>query len=151
MKTLSGLARGAGCQSTEVGAIYLALVLGTALFATGCGKAKAPAPSAPSAPAPSAQQADTNQAETGQVSADAPAAPPEMPAPPNVTTNAAPNAAPDMGQLQRALARWLVRNRRVPANFEEFAATAGVTIPPPPPGKKYFIVRKTMQIMLVDQ
>ena len=73
-----------------------------------------------------------------------------MPAPPNVTTNAAANAAPDLGQMQRALGMWLVRNRRVPANFDDFAATAGVPIPPPPPGKKY-IITKRMQIQLVDR
>ena len=145
MKLFSGLAWGTDGQSTQARVIYLALVLGVALFATGCGKSKAPATPVPQPPAPSAQQADTNQ-----VSVNTPATPPEIPAPPNVTTNAAANAAPDMGQLQRALGMWLVRNRRVPANFEEFAATAGITIPPPPPGKK-FIITKRMQIMIVDR
>jgi hypothetical protein len=38
----------------------------------------------------------------------------------------------------------------VPANFDEFAATAGVPIPPPPAGKKYFLA-KDMHIQLVNQ
>ncbi len=150
MKPFSGLAWGTDGQSTQARVIYLALVLGTALFATGCGKSKAPATPTPPAPAPSAQQADTNQAEASQAAVNTPPAPPEMPAPPTVTTNAAANAAPDLGQMQRALGRWLVSNRRTPANFEEFAATAGITIPPPPPGKKY-IITKRMQIQLVDR
>ena len=32
-----------------------------------------------------------------------------------------------------------MQNRRVPANFEEFAASANIQIPPPPAGKKYVI------------
>jgi hypothetical protein len=41
-------------------------------------------------------------------------------------------------------------NHRVPANFDDFAATAGVVIPPPPAGKKY-VIRKDMHIELVNQ
>jgi hypothetical protein len=69
-----------------------------------------------------------------------------------LATNAAgvTNAAPDLVELRRALARWLVRNRRPPANFEDFAATAGVVIPPPPAGKKY-VITKRMEILLVDR
>jgi hypothetical protein len=32
-----------------------------------------------------------------------------------------------------------MQNHRVPANFAEFAASAGIQIPPPPAGKKYIL------------
>jgi hypothetical protein len=150
MKPFSGFARFAGCQSTQPGVVFLALVLGAAMFAAGCSKSK---PSTPVSPAPAATNTtdNTQPAETNQGSAYTPPEPAAAPAAASAAPKVAPPTAPDMGQLQRALGMWLVRNRRVPANFEEFAATAGVTIPPPPPGKKYFIVPKTMQIKLVDR
>lgn len=58
---------------------------------------------------------------------------------------------PDLPELNRTLIRWVMGHRRTPATFEEFAATAGVTIPPPPPGKKYMINKKDMHIVLVDR
>ena len=154
MKTSSGFARGAGCQPTRAGVFYFALILGVTLFATGCGKSKSSAPQTPPPAAANTQPADTNQAESNQAPVTPTGAPPEVapavPAPPEVATNSMSNAAPDLGPLQSALKGWLIRNRRVPANFEDFAATAGVTIPPPPPGKKY-IITKRMQILLVDR
>ncbi len=59
-----------------------------------------------------------------------------------------PNSEPDLGELNRGLLRWLMRNHRRPANFEDFAATAGVAIPPAPAGKKY-VISKDMHIQLV--
>jgi len=44
---------------------------------------------------------------------------------------------PDLRELNGALFDWVVQHQRRPANFEEFAASAGIQIPPPPPGKKY--------------
>jgi len=145
MKTFSGFARFTGCQSTQPGVFCLALVLGAAMFAAGCGKSK---PSTPVSPAPAATNTtnNTQPAETNQVSAYTPPEPPAGPATPNV----APNAAPDLGELDRAMLRWLVSHHRRPANFEEFAATAGVVIPPPPAGKKY-VIAKNMHIQLVDR
>jgi hypothetical protein len=60
------------------------------------------------------------------------------------------NGEPDLSELDRHLRRWLVQNRRRPANFEEFAATAGIAIPPPPAGKKY-VITKRMHVQLVNQ
>ena len=61
-----------------------------------------------------------------------------------------PNGEVDMPELQRSVIRWILAHRRRPANFEEFAATAGVQIPPPPAGKKYFLA-KDMHVRLVDR
>ena len=74
------------------------------------------------------------------------------PAPP-ASVQAAPPAPAPTGEpvnLDRELRKWIVRNRRPPKNFEDFAATAGVEIPPPPPGKKY-VVDKTMHIVLANR
>jgi hypothetical protein len=46
---------------------------------------------------------------------------------------------PNLQPLNQALLGWRLQNRRVPASFEEFAASAGIQIPPPPPGKKYIL------------
>jgi hypothetical protein len=60
------------------------------------------------------------------------------------------NAEPDLPELNRAVRRWLMANRRRPASFEDFAATAGVPIPPPPAGKKYFL-SSDMHVQLVPR
>jgi hypothetical protein len=75
------------------------------------------------------------------------------PAPGNVesaATNQVPAGEPDLAELNRDLLRWVVKNKRAPASFEDFAATSGVTIPPAPPGKKY-VLAKDMHIKLVQQ
>ena len=56
----------------------------------------------------------------------------------------------DLHALNRCLVRWLIANKRRPKDFEDFAATAGVTIPPPPSGKKY-VIGKDMHIALVNR
>ena len=64
-------------------------------------------------------------------------------APPTVASTFVPatatNAMPDLRPLNHALLIWIVHNRRHPSSFEEFAANAGIQIPPPPPDKKYII------------
>jgi hypothetical protein len=52
--------------------------------------------------------------------------------------------------MDRELRKWIVRNRRPPKNFEDFAATAGVSIPPAPDGKKY-VIDKTMHVILAKR
>jgi hypothetical protein len=97
------------------------------MFAAGCGK-KSEKPSSSATP-PLQTTQDPSQ-------------------PTATATNVA--AAPDLGELNRDLLRWILSNRRKPASFEDFSATAGVAIPPPPAGKKY-IIAKDMHIQLVDR
>ena len=56
----------------------------------------------------------------------------------------------DLHALNRCLIRWLIANKRRPKDFADFAATAGVPIPPPPAGKQY-VIGKNMHIVLVDR
>jgi hypothetical protein len=60
--------------------------------------------------------------------------------------NSAPPPAPmssaEIAQLQplnQALMGWVLQHQRGPTNFDEFAASTDIKIPPPPPGKKYVI------------
>jgi hypothetical protein len=115
-------------------------VLAVLICSTGCRKSKPPVTDA------TAVQ-DTNQA--NQAAEDhAQAFQPPVPVAP-VAVNTPATGAPDLRELDRSLIRWIVGNRRPPKNFADFAATAGVAIPPPPAGKKY-IIDKTMHIQLVD-
>ena len=123
---------------TGTGRRTLILFLGTVLALNGCGKK--PAPSAAVLPA-----ADTNS-QPAQAN-PAPAAP-QVKQP--VTTLVQPDGAVDLPELQRCVIRWIVANRRRPASFEDFAATAGVPIPPPPAGKKYILTRD-MHVQLVNR
>ena len=144
MKTFSGLARFAGRQSMQTSVFCLALVLGAAMFAAGCGK-KSEKPSSSATP-PVQTTPDTSQPTAPSSAVNS------QPAPVAPATNAAAatNAAPDLAELNRDLLRWILRNRRKPASFEDFSATAGVVIPPPPAGKRY-VIAKDMHIQLVDR
>jgi hypothetical protein len=118
--------------------VCLVLVAGVLLF-SGCGKAKK---AASETPAPAPETAKQTAPDNLSVPAPAPGTAPAV--------VAAPNGEPDLGELNRNLIRWIVRNQRRPANFEDFAATAGVVIPPAPAGKKY-VIAKNMHIQLVRQ
>ena len=99
---------------------WLALTVASLLMASGCSK-KTPAATAP-----------------------------PQSAPPPTAATVQSEAQPDLPELNRSLLRWMMGHRHRPKDFEEFAASAAVTIPPPPAGKKYFI-RKDMHIVLVDR
>jgi hypothetical protein len=125
-------------SARRISRISLCLAVATAgafLVLAGCRK-KAPVAVAPSQPdaQSQAQPAPPVQSQPGQVA-------PSM---------AQADGQPNLGALDHAVLRWMMRNRRPPANFEDFAATAGVTIPPAPAGKKYFL-GKDMRISLVDR
>ena len=140
MKTFSGLARFAGRQSTQTSVFCLALVLGAAMFAAGCGKKSEKPSSIATPPLQTTQDTSQSTAPSSDVNS--------QPVPAAPATNVV--AAPDLGELNRDLLRWILRNRRKPASFEDFSATAGVVIPPPPAGKRY-IIAKDMHIQLVDR
>jgi len=53
-------------------------------------------------------------------------------------------------QLTREVRKWIVRHQRPPQNFEEFAASASVQIPPAPAGKK-FALGKQMRVIVVNR
>ena len=114
--------------------VCIALALAIPLLATGCSK-----------------KSDTSTSNMASPSAsDSTATAPATPAPDSATpapaggsqpasAASATNAMPNLQPLNQALIGWRLQNRRVPASFAEFAASAGINIPPPPPGKKYII------------
>lgn len=104
------------------------LVLGT--FGAGCGKTES-----------GAAQAEVMRELETQPAKPAPVAPAALPAPTAPAVNLSANANPDavVQQLNRELLKWMVQNRRAPATFEEFVASAKISVPPPPAGKKYVI------------
>lgn len=139
MKRING-GQKAFFQAGLTGSIALMIL---ALVVCGCSKARN---TTAQVPPPSA---DTNPVVTAQqpvYTAPAPGTPPG----PGATPLVAPNGQPDLHALDRTLLRWVMRNRRRPANFEDFAATAGVAIPAPPTGQKY-IIAPNMHIQLVSQ
>ncbi len=117
--------------------VGIALLVGVLLF-TGCGKAKKTADET-STPTPEAAK----QMAADHVPVYAPAKTTPVPV-------ATPNGEPDLAELNRAMLRWLMSHRRAPTSFDEFAATAGVVIPPAPAGKKY-VIAKDMHIQLVNK
>jgi hypothetical protein len=125
-------------QSSRTGCLVLAVFV---LVCAGC---KKPATTAASTP-----ENVNNQSQTDQTPAPA-----RVPTAATAQTTAAPlvtpTGDPDLGAINRALLRWVMGNRRTPQNFDDFAATAGVTIPPPPAGKKY-VIAKNMHVLLVSQ
>lgn len=102
----------------------LAVILTAALVAGACGK-KNEARNVP--PATSAAAQPTNAASPTPASGDVGAA-----------------------DIQRSVIRWIVSHHARPANFEQFAASADIKIPPPPPGKK-FVLAPDMHVKVVDR
>jgi len=114
------------------------IIVAVALLSSGCKKAQPPISTEQVSTASQTNPADTDHTPVYQPSsAVAPAGVP-------------PVAGPDLGELNRGMIRWIVANRRRPNNFEDFAATANMVIPPPPTGKKY-VIDSTMHIQLVNR
>ena len=141
MKTFSGSVRIVWHQLTHQKGLYLALIWGVAMFATGCGKKESAAPSATTvAPQETATQ------ETA--AATAPSQPGYIPPSPTAMA-AADKGLPVLQQLNRSVIQYRIQNHRNPTSVEEVAAFAGVQVPPPPPGKKYVFNGRGL-IVLVD-
>jgi hypothetical protein len=116
--------------------LRIALAGMTAMLAVGCRKQSQSA--APEMPLP-AQQTNASP----PVPANQATAVDSQPPPATAT-----NAPPDLRPLNQALINWIFQNNRRPASFEEFAASAGIQIPPPPPGKKYDIDSRGIIILV---
>ncbi|HLX96135.1 MAG TPA: hypothetical protein VKU37_10370 [Verrucomicrobiae bacterium] len=110
--------------------LLIAFVGVTAMLAVGCHKQSQVA--APETPPP-AQPTNASQPEPANQATVVNSQPP-----PALDANTT-NALPDLRPLNRALWGWVAQNGHRPANFEDFAATAGIEIPPLPPGKKYIL------------
>ncbi len=108
------------------------------LVSTGCRKAS---PSALSSAGSNTNEVSAAVQTTEPVNAQSPT---------GVTAAVTNSGEPDLAELNRSLLRWILANRRRPASFADFAATANVTIPPPPAGKKY-VLGKNMHIQLVNE
>ena len=114
MKTYSNFRWGAARPSRRRQILCAGLVCATTLLVAGCGQKSDT--SAPNSAAP--MSAENSQ---------------------SASAASATNTMPDLRPLNRALMQWVMQNHRAAANFEEFAASANIKIPPPPPGKKYVI------------
>jgi hypothetical protein len=134
------------CRKFGVKLLGLCAGLTTIVAVNGCSKKAAPASNAAtqSVPTPSSAPAAPNQ--TFQQAAVTQ----NQPAPAAAHVAPAPPAGPDLAEINRTLIRWIVRNRRPPGSFAEFASSAGAPIPPAPAGKKY-ILGGNMHVQLVNQ
>ena len=138
----SGSVRIMWAQLTHQKGLYLALILGVAMFAAGCGKKESAAPSATTA-APQ-QTATPETANPNTAAATATNRPVYIP-----SMSAADTGTPVLQQLNLSVIQYRMQNHRNPTSVEELAAFAGVQIPPPPPGKKYAFNKRGL-IVLVD-
>lgn len=82
----------------------------------------------------------TNQAIAPTPSADLP--------PQKLSVQSGDNIDAVLEDLSKELRKWVRRNQRVPASFEEFVSSAQLQPPPPPAGKKYIINRSKMSVAL---
>jgi len=55
-----------------------------------------------------------------------------------------------LDELNREVKKWVMRNRRKPASFEEVVSTAQLQVPPPPPGKKY-VLNSELKVKLENE
>jgi hypothetical protein len=147
MKTFSDSVRLVWQQSTRGRVLPLALALGVAMFAAGCGKKESPAPAAINTVTntPDAAQPTTQTAVTPHVV-------PANPGPAQINLAASANAEPEvpaLQQLNRAVVGFRMQYHRNPNSVEEVAAAAGIQLPAPPPGKKYAFNSRGL-VALVD-
>jgi hypothetical protein len=123
--------------SKKILLIWAAIMLSSMLFVSGCSRKSSDAASFQSS------------AQTNQVGGTANAVSPGQSAP-AVASIAQADGQADMTELDRVARMWMFRNHRRPTSWDDFAANAGVQIPPPPPGKKY-VLSRDMRVTLVDR
>jgi hypothetical protein len=121
--------------------IGIALLLASTLFVSGCSRKSGEMGN-------SQANAQTNQVVETAPPVGAPV-PPAQSAPETTSIVQADGQA-NMAELDRVARTWMLRNHRRPTSWEDFAANAGVQIPPPPPGKKY-VVSRDMRVTLMDR
>ena len=112
----------------------------------GCSKKAAPTSNAATQSVPTQSSAPTAPNQTFQQTAVTE----NQQSPATAHAATAPPTGPDLAEINRTLIRWIVRNRRPPGSFAEFASSAGAPIPPAPAGKKY-IIGGNMHVQLVNQ
>jgi len=146
MKTRFGL-KVFRCRKFAVKLLGLCAGLTTVVAVNGCSKKAAPTSNAAAQSAPIQSSPPTAPNQTFQqpivITQNQ-----QSPATAHAAT--APSTGPDLAEINRTLIRWIVRNRRPPGSFEEFASSAGAPIPPAPAGKKY-IIGGNMHVQLVNQ
>jgi hypothetical protein len=129
----------------------IVFLLAAAFFSTGCHKAEDATAVPPPAQAPMAAAPDTNQETQGSVvnpQAQQASAPAQVDS--SGRPFARPNGDPDLHVLDGALLDWRFSHQRKPSSFAEFAASAGIAIPPPPAGKTYSLAANG-HIILIDR
>ena len=122
-------------------------IMAAAFLFTGCGKKPKTQP--PAAPPVVKQNATAPNAVQQPEETPTPVAPVVVP---SVSTNCYTVGAPwNPQQINGRVRGWWTQHGHWPANFEEFAATSGIQIPPPPPGMKYmFDGRLHVRIVKAD-
>lgn len=119
----------------------LLVLSGLLLLVFGCHKAS-------NAPDNSTAQSAGSNTDASVPGMSPPVVSPEVTGPLMTATNA--TGDPDYAVMNRDVRRWLLRNRRAPKSFAEYAASATILIPTPPPGKKYAL-DKHLHVILVAQ
>lgn len=105
--------------------ICLSLAL-IAAVAAGCGKSNTSPPAAAPAQGPAAPVASAPAVAVSTA-----------PATPQQPAASVDNSKQTLQMLNRSLMQWMIKNRRHPRTFQEFAGTANIPIPSPPAGKEY--------------
>jgi hypothetical protein len=128
---------GGSISRAPIGCGCVTLVCAGLLLVAGCGKSNSSASSPPVVPSADA--------------ANASAAASNVSTPTSFASASATNADDSQTEVQtlnRALLGWMIKNRKHPQNFAEFASTANIEIPAPPPGKKYTLNQRGLIILV---
>jgi len=127
-------------MTRALGTLWSALITFVAIstFLVGCGRETDESASVP-----------TSADVSGNVSHGTPMAPAEV-QPQQLEVPQGADQKTILEELNREVKKWVMRNRRKPANFEEVVSTSHLQVPPPPPGKKY-VLNSELKVELADQ